>query len=136
MAAAAVVAVLLPTTAYILRLKSPPARKMIDGGIYVLMPCAFCFHLFDFINNCRINLYLYVAKYDLGEVKLEPFAWAPRGLLAEFPSFSLRPPFGKYRYQDWFSLKVPFVMAACWVVMDTFLPLSDCLLMSLISYAW
>ena len=32
MSAASVVAVLLPTTAYILRLKSPPARKMIDAG--------------------------------------------------------------------------------------------------------
>lgn len=33
MAAAQVVAVLLPTTAYVLRLKCPPARKMIDKGI-------------------------------------------------------------------------------------------------------
>lgn len=32
MATAQVVAVLLPTTAYILRLKCPPARKMIDNG--------------------------------------------------------------------------------------------------------
>lgn len=32
MAAASVVAVLLPTTAYILRLKCPPARKMINAG--------------------------------------------------------------------------------------------------------
>ena len=33
MAAAQVVAVLLPTTAYVLRLKCPPARKMIDKGV-------------------------------------------------------------------------------------------------------
>lgn len=33
MATAQAVAVLLPTTAYILRLKCPPARKMIDKGI-------------------------------------------------------------------------------------------------------
>ena len=32
-ATAGVVAVLLPTTAYVLRLKRPPARKMIDEGI-------------------------------------------------------------------------------------------------------
>ena len=32
MSAASVIAVLLPTTAYILRLKCPPARKMIDAG--------------------------------------------------------------------------------------------------------
>jgi len=32
MAAAGVVAVLLPTTAYVLRLKLPPTRKMIDKG--------------------------------------------------------------------------------------------------------
>ena len=32
MSAAPVVAVLLPTTAYILRLKCPPARAMIDSG--------------------------------------------------------------------------------------------------------
>ena len=32
MAAASVIAVLLPTTAYILQLKCPPARKMINAG--------------------------------------------------------------------------------------------------------
>lgn len=36
MAAAQVVAVLLPTTAYVLRLKCPPARKMIDKGIHIM----------------------------------------------------------------------------------------------------
>ena len=40
-------AVLLPTTAYILRLKPPPARKMIDGGVPVALgtdfnPNAYC----------------------------------------------------------------------------------------------
>ena len=33
MAEASVCAVLLPTTAYILRLKQPPARKMIEAGM-------------------------------------------------------------------------------------------------------
>lgn len=32
MSAASVIAVLLPTTAYILQLKCPPARAMIDSG--------------------------------------------------------------------------------------------------------
>ena len=34
MSAESVIAVLLPTTAYILRLKCPPARKMIESGTY------------------------------------------------------------------------------------------------------
>lgn len=40
-------AVILPTTAYILRLPSPPVRKMIDNGVIVALgtdfnPNAFC----------------------------------------------------------------------------------------------
>lgn len=35
MSAESVIAVLLPTTAYILRLKCPPARKMIESGTYI-----------------------------------------------------------------------------------------------------
>lgn len=47
MAAAGTVAVILPTTAYILRLKSPPVRQMIDSGVIVALgtdfnPNAFC----------------------------------------------------------------------------------------------
>ena len=34
MAAKKVVAVLLPTTAYVLRIQPPPARKLIDSGIF------------------------------------------------------------------------------------------------------
>ena len=34
LAAASVIAVLLPTTAYILRLKCPPARAMIKSGTH------------------------------------------------------------------------------------------------------
>jgi len=45
-----VVAVLLPTTAYILRLQPPPARKMIDQGVPVALgsdfnPNAFCYSM-------------------------------------------------------------------------------------------
>ena len=47
MAEAGTVAVILPTTAYILRLKSPPVRQMIDKGVIVALgtdfnPNAFC----------------------------------------------------------------------------------------------
>jgi imidazolonepropionase len=40
-------AVLLPTTAYILRLEHPPARKMIDAGNPFLALLAFVFALAD-----------------------------------------------------------------------------------------
>jgi hypothetical protein len=39
MAAAKVVGVLLPTTAHVLRLKPPPARAMIEGGVAVVRSC-------------------------------------------------------------------------------------------------
>ena len=47
MAAAGTVAVILPTTAYILRLRPPPVRQMIDQGVIVALgtdfnPNAFC----------------------------------------------------------------------------------------------
>jgi len=47
MAASGTSAVILPTTAYILRLKSPPVRKMIEAGVIVALgtdfnPNAFC----------------------------------------------------------------------------------------------
>ena len=49
------VAVILPTTAYILRLKSPPVRQMIDEGVIVALgtdfnPNAFC------LSMVRINV--------------------------------------------------------------------------------
>jgi len=37
MADGGTVAVLLPTTAYMLRLKAPPARRMIDAGVTVAL---------------------------------------------------------------------------------------------------
>ena len=47
MATSGSVAVVLPTTAYILRLKSPPVRKMIEAGVIVALgsdfnPNAYC----------------------------------------------------------------------------------------------
>ena len=47
MATAGTVAVILPTTAYILRLPQPPVRKMIEAGVIVALgtdfnPNAFC----------------------------------------------------------------------------------------------
>ena len=49
------VAVLLPTTAYTLRLKSPPARKMIDAGSCVSLgsdfnPNAYCYNMATVMN--------------------------------------------------------------------------------------
>lgn len=50
MAAKSTSAVLLPTTAYTLRLKHPPARKMIEAGVPVALgsdfnPNAHCFSM-------------------------------------------------------------------------------------------
>lgn len=50
MAAAGTVAVLAPTTAYILRLKPPPARRILEAGVPVALatdfnPNAFCHSL-------------------------------------------------------------------------------------------
>jgi imidazolonepropionase len=42
MAAVPTFAVLLPTTAYVLRIKPPPARKLIDGGVPVALGSDFC----------------------------------------------------------------------------------------------
>ena len=47
MATSGSVAVVLPTTAYILRLRSPPVRKMIEAGVIVALgsdfnPNAYC----------------------------------------------------------------------------------------------
>lgn len=53
MAASGTVAVILPTTAYILRLKAPPVRQMIDMGVIVALgtdfnPNAFCLSMVIF----------------------------------------------------------------------------------------
>lgn len=54
------VAVLLPTTAFMLRLKPPPARKMIDAGCIVALgsdfnPNAYCFAMVEKIFLSNIN---------------------------------------------------------------------------------
>lgn len=56
MAKSGSVAVILPTTAYILRLKSPPVRQMIDQGVIVALgsdfnPNAFCLSMVGFEND-------------------------------------------------------------------------------------
>lgn len=53
MAEAGTVAVILPTTAYILRLKPPPVRQMLEAGVVVALgsdfnPNAHCFHMVGF----------------------------------------------------------------------------------------
>ena len=57
MAAAGTVAVLLPTTAYILRLVPPPARQMIQHGVPVALgtdfnPNAYCLSMVRRGRNC------------------------------------------------------------------------------------
>jgi imidazolonepropionase len=63
MAAAGVYAVLLPTTAYVLRLKYPPARDMIAAGVRVALgsdfnPNAFCMSMPYVMNLACINMRL------------------------------------------------------------------------------
>jgi imidazolonepropionase len=58
MAESGTVAVILPTTAYILRLESPPVRKMIDANVIVALgtdfnPNAYCLSMVSF---CQTSL--------------------------------------------------------------------------------
>ncbi len=62
MAKAGTVAVILPTTAYILRLPSPPVRDMIDRGVIVALgtdfnPNAFCLAMVS-AKQCCEQLYM------------------------------------------------------------------------------
>jgi imidazolonepropionase len=57
------VAILLPTTAYILRLKQPPARKMLDMGCIVALasdfnPNAYCYSMPLVMHLACINMRL------------------------------------------------------------------------------
>lgn len=63
LAAASVIAVLLPTTAYILRLKCPPARAMIKSGVPVALgsdfnPNAFCLSMPLTMHLACVNLHM------------------------------------------------------------------------------
>lgn len=56
MAKAGSIAVILPTTAYMLKLKPPPVRKMIDSGVPVALgsdfnPNAFCLAMVNIISS-------------------------------------------------------------------------------------
>lgn len=51
MSAASVIAVLLPTTAYILRLKCPPARAMINS-VGTNLAAVFCLHCSLLSQTC------------------------------------------------------------------------------------
>lgn len=60
MAESGTVAVILPTTAYILRLPSPPVRKMIDEGVIVALgtdfnPNAFCLAMPTVMHLAAVN---------------------------------------------------------------------------------
>eukprot|EP00118_Oscarella_pearsei_P009603 m.55969 g.55969 ORF g.55969 m.55969 type:complete len:336 (+) comp34528_c1_seq1:315-1322(+) len=57
------VAVLLPTTAYMLRLKQPPARKMIENGVIIGLgsdfnPNAFCLSMPLVMHLACVNMHL------------------------------------------------------------------------------
>jgi len=61
MSASETVGILLPTTAYILRLKQPPARKMIDSGCIVALasdfnPNAYCYSMPLVMHIACINM--------------------------------------------------------------------------------
>lgn len=63
MARAGTVGVLLPTTAYILRLTPPPARAMIDAGVPVALgtdfnPNAFCLSMVSILLNHPYHAFL------------------------------------------------------------------------------
>lgn len=67
MAAADTVAVLLPTTAYILRLQHPPARQMIERGVAVALgsdfnPNAYCMSMPLVMHLACINLHLTMSE--------------------------------------------------------------------------
>lgn len=71
MATAQVVAVLLPTTAYVLRLKCPPARRMIDKGVAVALgsdfnPNAFCMSMPMVMNLACVTLRLTMPEALIG----------------------------------------------------------------------
>ena len=58
---------LLPTTAYLLRLPSPPARQLIDAGAPVALasdfnPNAFCFDMPAVMNLACVNFGLTMAE--------------------------------------------------------------------------
>jgi len=65
------VAVILPTTAYILRLPSPPVRKMIDGGCIVALgsdfnPNAFCLSMPTVMHLAAVNLRMSLSEAMAG----------------------------------------------------------------------
>jgi len=64
-------AVLLPTTAYLLKLKYPPARKMIDKGVPIALgtdfnPNAYCLSLPLVMNMASVNMKLTLEESLVG----------------------------------------------------------------------
>ncbi len=80
MARAGACAVILPTTAYILRLRPPPARQLVDAGVVVALgsdfnPNAFCLSMVSekkCLYTCRyICLGLSIEYYRFYELSTE-----------------------------------------------------------------
>ena len=66
MAKAGTAAVILPTTAYILRLPNPPVRKMIEEGVIVALgtdfnPNAFCLSMVSRYSDLKLSGYGMIA---------------------------------------------------------------------------
>uniref|UniRef100_A0A915E3L3 Probable imidazolonepropionase n=1 Tax=Ditylenchus dipsaci TaxID=166011 RepID=A0A915E3L3_9BILA len=73
LADAGTVAVLLPTTAYILRLKPPPARQMIERGVCVALgsdfnPNAFCYSMPTVMNLACVTFKMSMSESLVGRV--------------------------------------------------------------------
>ena len=76
MATAGSVAVILPTTAYILRLPQPPVRKMIEAGVIVALgtdfnPNAFCLSMVTIsisILYSRSSFSIFIRSYSIKQL--------------------------------------------------------------------
>ena len=67
MAKVAAVAVLLPTTAYVLRIAPPPARAIIDGGVPVALGSDFCPNAHSMSMPYTMNLACVTMKMTVNE---------------------------------------------------------------------
>ena len=71
------VAVILPTTAYILRLRPPPVREMIDRGVIVALGT-------DFNPNAFCLTMVMIASVYAAEILLKKYSWETKVLFLPF----------------------------------------------------